>query len=214
MTALSVAIVHGINTDVAALAALGADVQALVEGIVHGVPVAYSNVRWSSSGTIAGDVWSMRSREWLLQQMNQVKQQLFRARPDIVVAHSLGSALAHAAVTETGMRCPIVCIGSPLGHPVIGRYLSVAGLSRPVPKGRVRIDIWNRDDPVTTLASRWHREPKGWRSVRVAVAGHLGVEEHSHRRYIYADGRRAPLHGATVRAISPLLYAAAGIEVQ
>lgn len=214
MPALSVAVVHGINTDVMGLATLGADVQALVDGIVHGVPVAYANVRWESSGTIAGDVWAMRSRRWLLQQMAQVKQQLFRARPDIVVAHSLGSALAHAAVTETGMRCPVICLGSPMGHPLIGRYLSMAGLMRPVPKGRVRIDLWNRDDAVTTLAGRWHRELPGWKSVRVAVAGDLGLVEHSHRRYIFADGRRVPLHGATVRAISPLLYAAAGIEVQ
>lgn len=213
MSALSVAVVHGINSGPIEVAELCADVERLVSGIVEGVPTVYSAVRWESTGTIAGDVWGMRSKAWLDDHVGEVTRQMFRARPDIVVAHSLGVPLAHTALTRSGIRAPLVGLGSPMGHPVVGRYLSMAGLRPAVRRGTIRVDIWNRDDAVCCLAGRLHSKLEGWRSVRVAVAGRLGLEEHSHKRYIYADGNRVPLHGATVRAIQPLLLAAAGIEV-
>lgn len=209
---ISVAVVHGINTEPRDLAELVADVECLVRGIVlDAVPVEYHHIRWRSTGTVAGDVWAMRSRDFIAEQIAGVQSQLFRAQPDIVIGHSLGVALGHAGLVRAGMHRPLVGLGSPLGHPVLGRYLSMAGLS-PSPSSK-RMDVWNRGDAVTTLLGRGRRALPGWQSVRVAVAGNLGIREHSHKQYIFANGASGPLHGATVRAIAPLVYAAAGIEV-
>jgi hypothetical protein len=209
---ISIAVVHGINTEPRELAELVADVECLVRGVVlDAVPVEYHHIRWQSTGTIAGDVWALRSSAFIEEQLAGVQAQLFRAQPSIVIGHSMGVAFGHAGLMRAGMRRPLVGIGSPFGHPVLGRYLTLAGMARK--PNDVRVDIWNADDPVTTLLGRGHRALDGWRSVRVAVAGHLGFREHSHKRYIYADGKSGPVHGATVRAIAPLVYAAAGIEV-
>ena len=207
----SIAVVHGINTDQFELLELTADVETIVDSIVD-CSKTFTPIRWRSRGTVLGDVFAMRSGAWMREQVDEVKRQLFRCQADIVIGYSFGAALAHTAVTDMGLRAPVICLGSPLGHPLIGRYLALAGLRPAVPAYRQRVDIWNRDDDITSLAGL-HSTLPGWKQIRIAVPKDLGIVEHFHKRYIFANGRGGPLHGATLRAMTPHILRAAGEEV-
>jgi alpha-beta hydrolase superfamily lysophospholipase len=144
-------------------------------------------VHWESSGYAALDILSIATRpSWLERQVASVVLAIEDTDPSVIVAHSCGAVLAAAALRRIRVDLPLICIGSPIGHPVYGAAFASIGLRGAV-GGAQCVDIWNADDPVacSPILGRSNTSALGWDSRRIAVAGVARwVAEHADRHYL------------------------------
>lgn len=186
---LRVCAIHGIGNDSASKSSLGARwTRYLIEG---GIDACVDVAEWDSSGSPVRDLARIvTGPKWVYAQAVDVAKQVDRMRPDLIIAHSFGAVLA----AYVSPNVPVVAIGSPIGHAVYGRALSLRGLpAMPHPS----YDIFNDEDDVacSRLLGRRMVVDLGWMPVRIAVAGH-GAFVLEHRDDLYM---RHPLTHRIVR---------------
>jgi pimeloyl-ACP methyl ester carboxylesterase len=175
---IRVGAVHGIGNDSASRSSLAARWGGYL--IEAGVDAMVDVAEWDSSGSPIRDLARIvTAPEWVNRQRDAVMSQLRDIRPHIVIAHSFGAVLASGI---TG-RAPIVAIGSPIGHALYGRALSMRGNASVPPSS---YDCFNDEDDVASSRVWGRRDTSalGWTPVRVAVAGR-GAFAAEHRDDLY-----------------------------
>lgn len=138
-------------------------------------------VRWDSRGA-AEDVWRMATDfAWRWAQINRVmyairsaqERALRQSAPLAVVGHSAGAVFAHAAMRHMrrlGWRMTSiypVYLGSPITHPLIGRWCERVGLGSHLAlhEDTMPTIFVNRDDPIASMRMLGYRRP-WWADVR------------------------------------------------
>lgn len=167
--------------------------------VAHGaMPSTWEAVRWQSSGSAPLDLARVVVDDWGLE-VGAVVGTIKATRPDVIVAHSWGTALASMAVCALrDTPAPaIIAMGSPLAHPLWGPALEARG----VKIARGIVELWNSDDEVCTsvlpLGDARHRDMRhaGWRQIEVHVDGlpRSAWAEHNDELYLAAAQMRTAL---------------------
>lgn len=171
-----IAFIHGINVDSDSIERMRKLLETVLLLGTRAHQPEVESVFWGSTGRILSDITMMGNLGPKM--VAGVREQLYLQRPALIVAHSMGSALARAAAHVS----PVLHIGSPVGHPIYGRALDMMlrGAREPSP---MSMELWNADDPV---ANHWllGRRAVPWEQRRLALAGHKGFGEHAFAGYV------------------------------
>lgn len=170
--------IHGVNVSQGDLELQAAAAARLVYRVLPGSTVVPCS--WGSTGTIVGDITSLpgRGHEALSCLASDADG------CDLLIAHSMGSALACRLRDRSGETLPTLHIGSPVSNRVYGALIDVFAFDLARPIYRRGYEIWNEDDIV---ASHWvlgRRVVPFHRSRRIAIPGDRPIGEHSVFRYL------------------------------
>ena len=157
---------------------------------VTGIDVEVTEARWASTGTVLGDLLKLLAVPGQLRgAVGDVARQIYLfdelgvEAPSVIIAHSMGQALALEAVRALRCTIPVVTLGGPLSHPVFAQALRTAGIARA--PALTPVHLWNRDDGVCASKLFGTRHPHWMAAHEVVVPGWGGYAlEHPAERYL------------------------------
>lgn len=156
------------------------------------------DIRWPSQDNPAFDWLGIRFnpayRKRCLQAVKNELRAFYlntRGSPACVVAHSMGAPLCMRAIAELGVHIPLVCIGSPMTHPLLGPRLESAGFGE-IP-GQRPTAFSNKGDFIcalwTPFGNVW-RDPLYTNRVEVQIEAEPS-REHDAEKYLALPEVRA-----------------------
>lgn len=154
------------------------------------MPAHLTEVRWPSRDCPVTDWTGIRvNPDFRKRAFHRVRDGLrswagFASGPRCVIAHSMGVPLAMRAIAELRLPLPLIGIGSPMTHPLLGRKLEKVGLGH-MPNEKPKV-FSNRGDYICALWTpfgNWWRSPKYMERVEVEIDA-SPVREHDAEKYL------------------------------
>lgn len=183
---LALACVHGVGVREVRYA----DAWAEVIEAETGFPVEATAIPWASTGSPTLDTVRLLSSPGFRAELESRFERAFAAwdaltdHPKLVVCHSAGTVVAGPIADRLGL--PVLCVGSPVTHPILGRAFERAFGA---PLGVVTLQ--NPQDGVASVRGAFREPALGWGVQWVDVAGTPTRWPGEHPAELYLETRAA-----------------------